>query len=52
MQFNNKTQQKKDTSIPEHILPLSTEDIYGHKYLAVKITDLCLPSEKLIKCLS
>lgn len=27
-------------------------NIYDLKYLAVKITDFCLPSRKLIKCLS
>lgn len=58
MQFNN--EQKKDAaSIPEMFSSrfcfVSTQcwtNIYDHKYLAVKITDFCLPSEKLIKCLT
>lgn len=58
MQFNNNEQKKDAASIPEtnfFSFCVSTQcwkNIYDRKYLAVKITDFCLPSEKLIKCLT
>lgn len=55
-QFLNAIQQQqaeKDTEIFSVFLCVNcARNIYDRKYLAVKITDFCLPSEKLIKCLS